>query len=171
MGLPIVRTDSGYDDSFSLWFYNPDQIALPMCHANSLFGSTGSLDCRDQKFIWLEQALNIQQPHQSASSNPDRYRVRLRYSSTALSKPVNISVRVFFKRCDSGIDCNNKYVFLNSEDVPMTPQITAGTMGSADIPAWSQYPAEAIITLDPAMFPANGDIPAWDGTYTSVPFG
>lgn len=162
VGLPIVRTDTGYDDNYSLWFYNPDQVASPVCFANSsVFGAPATLNCPEQKFIKIEQALNIQQNHISILGNPDRYRVRLHYSTTSLSQPTNLTVRAFIERDDV------LYNF-NFNDVLMSPQIPAGTMGTSSNPLWSQSPAEAIITLDPALFPGNGSIPKWDGNYSNL---
>ena len=37
LAFPEVRSDSGFDDSFSLWFRNTDQVADPRCYAASDF--------------------------------------------------------------------------------------------------------------------------------------
>ena len=48
LAFPEVRSDSGFDDSFSLWFRNTDQVADPRCYAGSDFTLPAGTACHNQ---------------------------------------------------------------------------------------------------------------------------
>lgn len=148
LGFPIVRLDAGYDNSYSLWFYNTDQIS-PLCYASSDFNVEPNHSCADQQVIRIEQPITLT-ARSTVSNNPDRYRIKLHYSATSLSTPTMLRGSIVLYE-----GYNNTSVTLEFGPIPLLAQ----EISPGDTP-WNY--AEAVITLDPSTFPA------WNGNYSRI---
>ena len=134
LAFPEVRSDIGFDDSYSLWFRNTDQVAVPLCYPGSDFSGQPSVPCADQRRVVLTQRIPL--PDQTLDVvTPQTYRIGFRYQTRGLTVPTDLSVRLFVH--DSGA---------GSTQVDYGPQIVA-TLAPGNS-GWAQ--AVALFTLDPA---------------------
>ena len=89
LAFPEVRTDSGFDDTDSLWFRNTDQVADPRCFPGRDFSAPPSLSCVDQRRVVLTQRIPLAARNLDAN-NPPTYRVAFRYKSAGISMPTSL---------------------------------------------------------------------------------
>ncbi len=145
LAFPEVRTDSGFDDTHSLWFRNTDQVADPRCFPGSDFSGAPSLSCVDQRRVVLTQRIPLA-VRDLDSNNPQTYRVAFRYKAANISIPTSLRVSFFVREAD-GAQIN----YGASEVATLAP-------GNSD---WIL--AEAQFQLDPARHSA--------ASYDGIKFG
>jgi hypothetical protein len=132
LAFPEVRTDTGFDDSYSLWFGNTDQVADPRCFPSSDFSLPPSLPCPDQRRVVLTQRIAL--PAQDLDNrNPPSYRIVFRYRATDLANPTTLRVSFFVR------EAGGAQISYGSHDVATLPPGTSG---------WQL--ARTKFTLDPA---------------------
>jgi hypothetical protein len=91
LAFPEVRSDSGFDDSFSLWFRNTDQVEEPRCYASSDFTAAPDQPCVDARRVVLSQTVPLA-PRTLDANNPPTYRVKFRYRYNDLNTPVTLNL-------------------------------------------------------------------------------
>jgi uncharacterized protein (TIGR03790 family) len=101
LAFPEVRTDSGYDDNFSLWFRNTDQVEDPRCYGASDFTVAPEQPCMDARRVVLSQTIPLA-PQILDASNPPVYRIKFRYQYSDLKAPVTLTVRFFVHETGAG---------------------------------------------------------------------
>ncbi len=136
LAFPEVRTDTGFDDNYSLWFRNSDQVTDPRCYPDSDFTAPPGRPCADQRRVVLTQRLPLAaQP--LGSGNPRTYRIALRYRVADLATPVTLQVRLFVREAGGAqVDYGTRVL------ATLAP-------GSSD---WTL--AQATFPLDPALHAA-----------------
>ena len=93
LAFPEVRTDKGYDDRFSLWFRNTDQVENPRCYASSDFTQAPDQFCEDARRVLLTQTIPLL-TRTLDTNNPPTYRVSFRYRYNNINEPVVFNVRL-----------------------------------------------------------------------------
>lgn len=93
LAFPEVRSDTGFDDTNSLWFRNSDQVADPRCFSGGNFSLPPGVPCRDQRRALVGQRIPLL-PQDLNASDPQTYRVAFSYKAVDISIPT--SVRVHF---------------------------------------------------------------------------
>ena len=101
LAFPEVRDDRGFDDSFSLWFRNTDQVEEPRCYPSSDFTAAPDQLCEDARRVVLSQTVPLA-PRTLDVNNPQTYRVKFRYRSTDLGAPVTLNVRFMARETGAG---------------------------------------------------------------------
>ncbi len=91
LAFPEVRDDKGYDDSYSLWFRNADQVKKPRCYPDGDITADRSLRCLDERRILIAQRVDLA-PRTISPDTPPRYRVGLRYRADKMTGPVSLRV-------------------------------------------------------------------------------
>ena len=138
LALPEVRTDTGFDDSFSLWFRNTDQVAAPRCFPASDFSAPPGLPCADQRRIVLAQRIpagRADPGHRQPPDLPDR--PALPGGRSCIATPVTLQVRFFVREAGGAqVDYGTR------ELATLAPGNTGWT------------PAEVAFPLDPALHAA-----------------
>ncbi len=104
LAFPEVRSDNGFDDNFSVWFGNTDQIANPRCFPGNDFSGVPSVPCTDQRRLVLTQRIPLAAQAVDRNS-PQTYRIAFRYQGAAISKSTSLRVS-FFVRETSGAQIN-----------------------------------------------------------------
>jgi len=90
--VPVVVTNQGYDDNYSLWYYQPDEVTNPTCYAYSVTAAgsqtpvTGILggglqSCQSGRNIGLEQVISTATPN---PANPPIYQLSFYAKGQAL---------------------------------------------------------------------------------------
>ena len=134
LAYPEVRTDSGFDDNFSLWFRNTDQVPDPRCYVDADFSLPPSLTCRDSRRIVLTQQMSL--TSQTLDTvNPQAYRVALHYKADNLDGPTVLRIRFLVHETGAG----------NSQIDYGTQTLATIAPGDTD---WTA--AEVVFQLDPA---------------------
>ena len=132
LAFPEVRGDSGFDDGFSLWFRNTDQVADPRCYASRDFTAPPDQPCVDARRVVLSQTRSLA-AQTLDNANPQTYRAALRYKANGLVSPTALRARLLVRGTDGG-------------------QIDYGVQTLATVPAgdsdWTA--AEVLFQLDPA---------------------
>ena len=96
-----VRSDFGFDDNFSLWFHNTDQVADPRCYSSSDFSQPASTTCLDARRLFLTQTISPGTlPFDP--SNPPVIQVSLRYMAMAINQSTPLRVHLFVRDVGSG---------------------------------------------------------------------
>jgi len=159
LAFPEVRTDSGFDDNYSLWFRNTDQVANPLCYSASDFTVPASRPCKAMRRLQLRQRIqlaatpidvNNTDVNSPDINNPDinnsvTYQVSLNYQTRAfdaltLNTSTPLRVRLLVRETGAGsttIDYGLK---------------TLANMAAGDS-GWRA--ASVQFTLDPARHSAN----------------
>ena len=101
MAFPEVRSDSGFDDSFSLWFRNTDQVADPLCYPDSDFSLPASTPCPDARQLQLSQSIVLGDTPFDAG-NPATYQVSLQYQGVNINQATPLRVRLFVHETGAG---------------------------------------------------------------------
>ena len=101
LAFPEVRTDSGFDDNFSLWFRNTDQEADPRCYASSDFTLPASAPCQDTRQLLLNQTIPLGNMPFNAN-NPPTYQVSLQYEIRNIKQATPLRVRLFVHETGAG---------------------------------------------------------------------
>ncbi len=149
MWPPEIRNDTGYDDNYSLWYRNTDQIATAVCHVpNDDLNNPPTTNCPQDKKININQAIDIAE-RAVDPVNPQHITVRFKYRALNLNTDVAIKVRLLlhesvYSDTSVSIADNNQldYGYANAAilKAPNTP---------ADGTSWGD--AMAVFTLDPAL--------------------
>ena len=148
LAFPEVRTDTGFDDSFSLWFRNTDQVAEPRCYASSDFTSAPDQPCLDTHRVVLTQTIPLA-PRTLDAARPQTYKIRFRYQYKDIKAPIGLNVR--FLVHDSGAG-NAQISYGFKQAVSITGSNTAWQKG------------EVKFQLDPAMHAST----SYDGIEISI---
>ena len=101
LAFPEVRTDSGFDDSISLWFHNTDQVADPRCYPSSDFSLPASTSCPDVRQLQLRQTIQLGNTPFDAN-NPPSYQISLQYQATNISQATPLRVRLLVHETGAG---------------------------------------------------------------------
>jgi len=133
LAFPEVREDTGFDDNYSLWFRNTDQVAEPRCFSGHDFSAAPDVPCVDERRVILTQRIALG-ARDMDTGNPPTYQIRFRYKAANISVPTALRVS-FFVHETGGRQID--YGF--SEVVTLIP-------GDTD---WSL--AETQFQLDPAL--------------------
>lgn len=136
LAFPEVRSDSGYDDSYSLWFRNADQVANPLCYGSSDFSTLPTQACLDARRVQFFQDIRFT-PKTVNTANPQQYRISFRYKTEDLTKTA--ALRVNLQVHETGVSSNT---FVNYGLV----SIATPPLGSNE---WAY--GEATVTLDPTL--------------------
>jgi hypothetical protein len=91
LAFPQVRDHKGYDDSYSLWFRNTDQVKKPRCYPDGDITGSPSLRCLDERRVLIAQRVDLA-PRPISPDAPPRYRVGLRYRADKMAGPVSLRV-------------------------------------------------------------------------------
>lgn len=91
LAFPEVRGDAGFDDNYSLWFRNSDQVADPRCFTSSDFSAPANTPCVDGRRIILTQSIPLTTQVLN-TANPQTYRVVFRYKTGNTSVPTTLGV-------------------------------------------------------------------------------
>lgn len=145
-----VRTDSGANDNFSLWFRNTDEIDQPLCYANYDLSQTPATLCKSPFFIYFTQSYSSATTQTSVPATPNQYRVRFKYKAENLSRSIVIPMYLNLTELATG-------KVVTYDRINATPTIAAGTTEWLD--------ATAILTVNHADTEHN---PNWDGTYRNI---
>jgi len=149
LAFPEVRTDSGYDDSFSLWFRNTDQVEEPRCYASSDFTAEPAQSCVDARRVVLSQTIPLA-PRTLDANNLPTYQVKFRYRYNDLDAPVTLNLR--FSVRETGVD--NAQINYGLREV--------ATINRARTNKWQK--ADVEFQLDPALHTAT----SYDGIKISI---
>ena len=136
LAFPEVRTDSGFDDSFSLWFRNTDQVEEPRCYASSDFTLAPAQPCVDARRVVLSQTIPLA-PRTLDVNNPPTYRVKFRYRYSDLNAPVTLNVRFSVHETGAG----NAQIDYGIREIEVINRTSTGR--------WRK--AEVEIQLDPLL--------------------
>lgn len=139
LAFPQVRSGKGYDDEFSLWFRNNDQVKQPLCYADSDFSQAPSVACWDERIISIAQRSNFS-PVTIDTQNPQRYRVGLWYRTKKVTKPTDLRAHLFVHEVGGG----------NAEIDYGTQTLASITTKKRD---WTY--AEVIYQINPALHGTN----------------
>ncbi len=99
LAFPEVRSDNGFDDNFSVWFGNTDQIANPRCFPGNDFSGVPSVPCTDQRRLVLTQRIPLAAQVLDRNS-PQTYQITFRYQGAAISKSTSLRVSFFVREAD-----------------------------------------------------------------------
>ncbi len=94
LAFPEVRTDTGFDDNYSLWFRNSDQVTDPRCYPDSDFTAPPGRPCADQRRVVLTQRIPLA-AQALDTNNPPAYQVSFSYWYENISDPVTLNVHFF----------------------------------------------------------------------------
>jgi len=149
IAFPVVRNTMGYDDNFSLWFENSDQIIDPLCFVNSADISTTSpaISCRDQRQLRIGQQFNFATRTYDAT-NPQRYHMGLYYKGENITKAARLQLRFYVREVTSR----------RWKAYPAIAATTALPLGNS---GWVNLQADFVVD------PAKHD-PTWDLQYNQV---
>jgi len=101
LAFPEVRTDLGFDDSFSLWFRNTDQVANPRCYLTSDFSLPAATPCPDARQMQLSQTIQLGNiPFDP--NNPPTYQISLQYQGHNISQVTPLRVRLLAHETGAG---------------------------------------------------------------------
>jgi len=101
LAFPEVRSNSGFDDSFSLWFRDTDQIADPRCYPDNDFSLPASQPCADARRLQLSQSIVLGDTPFDAS-NPASYQVSLRYQTINFKNATQLRLRLYVHETGAG---------------------------------------------------------------------
>jgi len=101
LAFPEVRTDSGVDDDFSLWFRNTDQVADPRCYPISDFTLPASTSCLDARQLQLKQTIPLGNTPFDAN-NPPTYQISLQYQAANINPATPLRVRLLVHETGAG---------------------------------------------------------------------
>ena len=137
MGFPEVRSDSGFDDSYSVWFRNTDAVTGPLCYSGSDFSAPPTAPCRNQRNISLYQYIDFTAQTVNTAA-PQQYTISLRYKTENITTATTLRVqfRVYEPTTNIWIDYG-------------TPTLATLAVGSAN---WTQV--QTTFTLDPVKHTA-----------------
>lgn len=135
LAFPEVRADTGYDDGYSLWFRNTDQVAQPLCYSASDFSAPPAQNCPDERRVQFFQDINFAAKTVNAAS-PQQYRIGLRYKTEGITKTA--ALRAQLQVHETGVSGT----FVNYGTVT----IATPALGNND---WAY--GEAVFTLNPAL--------------------
>jgi uncharacterized protein (TIGR03790 family) len=101
LAFPEVRTDKGYDDSFSLWFRNTDQVEDPYCYASSEFTAVPDQPCVDARRVMLTQTIALGNTPFDPN-NPPTYQISLQYQAVNINQVTPLRVRLLVHEVGAG---------------------------------------------------------------------
>lgn len=101
LAFPEVRSDSGVDDSFSLWFRNTDQVTDPRCYPTSDFNLPASTPCLDARQLQLRQTIALGDTPFDAN-NPPSYQISLQYQGVNINQTTPLRVRLLVHETGAG---------------------------------------------------------------------
>jgi len=127
-----VRSDFGFDDNFSLWFRNTDQVVDPRCYTSSNFTQPASTACLDARRLFLTQTISLGNTPFDPN-NPPIVQVSLRYMAMAINQSTPLRVHLFVHDIGSGKEIDYGVA-------------TLATLASGNCP-WT--PAQVQFPLDP----------------------
>jgi hypothetical protein len=92
--VPVVLDNTGVDDNYSLWFYQPDEAANPNCYAytNGVLSATRQ-PCIANRYIGLTQTIGISDTN---PASPPTYRLAFNMKGESLTAETQIKVTVRF---------------------------------------------------------------------------
>ena len=94
LAFPVVRNDTGFDDTHSLWFRNADQVADPRCFSGRDFSIAPDVPCLDRRRVVLTQKILL--GAQSLDANaPQTYQISFRYRADNITLPTALRVSFF----------------------------------------------------------------------------
>lgn len=131
--FPEVRSDSGQDDNFSLWFRNSDAVSSPLCYSGAVFTGAPDVACRDGYRMEMFPQVSIASQTVNTTTL-QQYRVNFWFKGENISNPavMRVRIRVYEPTANNWVDYGTQ---------------TVGTAGLGTT-AWTN--AEATFTLDPA---------------------
>ena len=94
LAFPEVRSDIGFDDSFSLWFRNTDQVIDPLCYPASDFTQPASAPCPDARQLQLRQTIALGTTLFDVN-NPVTYQISIRYQGVNIDQATPLRVHLF----------------------------------------------------------------------------
>lgn len=134
LAFPEVRIDTGFDDSYSLWFRNADQIADPRCYTDTTVSGVPTQPCLDERRVYLYQTIPFAAKAVNVSA-PQQYKIGFRYKANNITK--SATVRIGLSVHEVGAAANIDYGY---KDVVALP------LGNTD---WTY--GEVVYTLNPAL--------------------
>jgi len=140
LAFPEVRSDSGFDDSFSLWFRNTDQVEEPRCYASSDFTLAPDQPCVDARRVVLSQTVPLGTRTLDVN-NPPTYQVKFRYRYNDLDAPVTLNLRFSVRETGAG----NAWIDYGIREVAVINRTRTNRWRSADVE----------FQLDPALHAAT----------------
>jgi uncharacterized protein (TIGR03790 family) len=152
VGRAEVREDIGFDDTFSLWYRNTEEIVSPLCYATSDFSQAPATACIAQHVMAFGQKINFPTVQTSDPTTPNQYRVRFKYKAENLNR--NVPLQAYLQIREA---VGNKAVNYS--------RVTAVTAIGNAVGGWQD--AEAILTIDHANMNHSA---TWDGTYRTFTF-
>lgn len=92
--IPVVDTNRGFDDSVSLWFYQPDEIASAQCYSytNGIL-SLSQQNCASDRKIGISQVVGIAT---SSPTFPATYRLSFYLASDSVPIAGSITTALIF---------------------------------------------------------------------------
>lgn len=138
VAFPEIRSDIGYDDTYSLWFRNTDQISSPVCYAGTDLVGLPAQPCLDERAIHFRHVTGFT-PKAVNLASPQTYSMSFRYKTANLTK--TSILRIHLRIREKYDDVAKKYNY-----------ITYGPVTAATLPAGtSAWLAASTVTftLDP----------------------
>jgi len=155
LAFPEVRSDSGFDDSFSLWFRNTDQVGEPRCYAGSDFTAAPAQPCVDARRVVLSQTIPLA-PRTLDVNNPPAYQVKFRYRYNDLNDPVILNLRFLLHETGAGaaqIDYGTREVaIINKKNTRKWQKVDVEFQLDPALHAATSYDAVSIVIETAAAF-------------------
>lgn len=127
-----VREDIGFNDNFSLWFGNTDQVNNPQCFSSSDFNGAPNANCSDERKLFLHQESNIS-PITIDTVSPQVFELSFQLKGENVTQGTNLNFSL------QAFDATSGWV---SYTAVLAGALSAGNSG------WTQ--AVASIQIDPA---------------------
>lgn len=134
LAFPEVRTDSGFDDSYSLWFRNVDQIADPRCYTGTTVSGVPTQPCLDERRVYFYQTIPFTAKAVNVSA-PQQYRIGFRYKANNITKPGTVRIRLLVHEVSAATNIDYGY-----------KNVITLALGNTD---WTY--GEVVYTLNPAL--------------------
>lgn len=101
LAFPEVRAGKGYDDDFSIWFRNRDQVKRPLCYSTAEFNGMPSMACADERVIKITQRIDLS-PFYINTQNPQTFHVGLWFASKKVTRSTDLQAHLFVHEVGGG---------------------------------------------------------------------
>lgn len=136
---PEVRDDTGFDDNYSLWYRNDDELPSSNCFTGTEnYQSNANSNCNVEKKINLNQIIELPQRVINLA-DPQKVTIKFKYRAININKNVSLSARILVREVAdniSNLDANNQVVYDKQEIKNLTfpnDPLNSNSWGNAEV--------------------------------------